>query len=194
MNNTKLFKGLEQGDLARLINVDVTLDEFISKMGEDQDVAVLAFRVGGKEPANDLMNFIERGYDWVLDSDVSPGELDNGEYVVFVELERSPALIKNIEKLISDISKLADENANVWEFTYKDDPKSYELTAKNLQRIVPSTPDAYLSRYGKELDYSELEFEKELKAMQEVARVPIKKNKQFLDDDIKALKSRAGLL
>lgn len=194
MNNTKLFEGLEQGDLARLINVDVTLDEFISKMGEDQDVAVLAFRVGGKEPANDLMNFIERGYDWVLDSDVSPGELDNGEYVVFVELERSPALIKNIEKLISDISKLADENANVWEFTYKDDPKSYELTAKNLQRIVPSTPDAYLSRYGEELDYSELEFEKELKAMQEVARVPIKKNKQFLDDDIKALKSRAGLL
>lgn len=194
MNNTKLFEGLEQGDLARLINVNVTLDEFISKMGEDQDVAVLAFRVGGKEPANDLMNFIERGYDWVLDSDVSPGELDNGEYVVFVELERSPALIKNIEKLISDISKLADENENVWEFTYKDDPKSYELTAKNLQRIVPSTPDAYLSRYGEELDYPELEFEKELKAMQEVARVPIKKNKQFLDDDIKALKSRAGLL
>jgi hypothetical protein len=194
MNNTKLFEGLEQGDLARLINVDVTLDEFISKMGEDQDVAVLAFRVGGKEPANDLMNFIERGYDWVLDSDVSPGELDNGEYVVFVELERSPALIKNIEKLMRDISKLADEDDDVWKFVYKDDPRSYELTAKNLQRIVPATPDAYLARYGEDLDYPDLEFEKELKAMQEVARVPIKKNKQFLDDDIKALKSRAGLL
>jgi len=194
MNTTKIFEGLEQGDPARLINLDVTIDEFISKMGEDQDVLVVAFRVGGKEPANDLMNFIERGYDWVLDSDVSPGELDNGEYVVFVELERSPALYKNIEKLISDISKLADENEDVWNFRYKDQSASYPLTAKNLQRIVPASPDAYLAKYGEAVDYSELEYEKELKAMQEVARVPIKKNKQLLDDDIKALKSRAGLL
>jgi hypothetical protein len=59
---------------------------------------------------------------------------------------------------------------------------------------VPASPDAYLAKYGEAVDYSELEYEKELKAMQEVARVPIKKNKQLLDDDIKALKSRAGLL
>ena len=194
MNTTNIFEGLEQGDLARLIDLDVTVDEFISKMGEDQDVLVVAFRVGGREPANDLMNFIERGYDWVLDSDVSPGELDNGEYVVFVELERSPALFKNIEKLIDDISNLADENNDVWKFRYKDQPSSYPLTAKNLQRIVPATPEAYLAKYGDQEDYSEMEYEKELKAMQEVARVPIKKNKQLLDDDIKALKSRAGLL
>ena len=194
MNTKNIFEGLEQGDLARLINVDITIDEFVSKMGEDQDVAVVAFRVGGKEPANDLMNFIERGYDWVLDSDVSPGELDNGEYVVFVEIERNPALGKNLEKLMSDISKLADEDENVWRFSYKDDENSYEVTAKNIQRVVPTSAESYLAKFGDEQDYSELEYEKELKAMQEVARVPIKKNKQYLDDDIKALKSRAGLL
>ena len=194
MNTANIFEGLEQGDLARLINVDLTIDEFVSKMGEDQDVAVIAFRVGGKEPANDLMSFIERGYDWVLDSDVSPGELDNGEYVVFIEVERTPSLGKHLEKLISDISKLADEDESVWRFSYKGDGESYEVNAKNIQRVVPTTAESYIAKFGDQEDYSELEYEKELKAMQEVARVPIKKNKQYLDDDIKALKSRAGLL
>lgn len=194
MNTKKLFEGLEQGDLARLIDINLTIDEFVSKMGEDQDVSVLAIRVGGKEPANDLMNFIERGYDWVLDSDVSPGELDNGEYVVFVEVERNPALGKHLEKLMGDISRLADEDPDVWRFKYKGESKSYELTAKNILRVVPTTPETYLAKYGDLEDYSDLEYEKELKAMQEAARVPIKKNKQHLDDDIKALKSRAGLL
>lgn len=194
MNTKKLFEGLEQGDLARLINVDLTIDEFVSKMGEDQDVAVLSFRVGGKEPATDLMNFIERGYEWVLDSDVSPGELDDGEYVVFVEIERTPSLAKNLEKLIREVSLLADESPGVWRFKYKDDTKSYDFTAKNIQRIVPSTPESYLARQDDLEDYREVEYEKELKAMQEVARVPIKKNKQYLDNDIKSLKSRAGLL
>ena len=80
----QLFEGLEKGDLARLIHPELHVDEFQSKLGDDADVIVLSFKVNTKEPAGDLMAFIEKGYDWILDSDVSSGEMDDGSYIVFV--------------------------------------------------------------------------------------------------------------
>ena len=63
MNQHKLplSEGLEQGDLDRLVHNKLHVDEFKSKMGSDADIIVLSFKVDGKEPARDLMNFIERG-------------------------------------------------------------------------------------------------------------------------------------
>jgi hypothetical protein len=40
-------------------------------MGTDADVCVISFKVAGKEPSADLVSFIEKGYDFVLDADVS---------------------------------------------------------------------------------------------------------------------------
>ena len=120
----QLYEGLEVGDLARLITPELHIDEFKSKMGEDADIIVLNFVVIGKEPATDLMNFIERGYDWVLDSDVSAGELDNGDYVVFVELERTPESAGNIYNLIENLMNLTDQNISEWSFKYRKNPYS----------------------------------------------------------------------
>jgi hypothetical protein len=105
-NKHQLFEGLEMGDLARLIHPELHIDEFKSKMGADEDIIVLSFKVDGKQPALDLMNFVERGYDWVLDSDVSSGELDDGEYLVFIEMERDTEAAKQIVGLLKDVMKL----------------------------------------------------------------------------------------
>ena len=43
----------------------------------------------GNEPAKDLENFIEKGYPFVLDADVTSGEQSDGTYKVFVEIERN---------------------------------------------------------------------------------------------------------
>ena len=64
-HSNKLFEGLEAGDLARLIHPELHVDEFKSKLGDDADVVVVSFKVDSKEPANDLVAFIEKGYDWV---------------------------------------------------------------------------------------------------------------------------------
>ena len=50
-------------------------------MGEDRDVCVISFQVTDRAPAKDLMEFIEKGYHFVLDSDVSSGENEKGEYI-----------------------------------------------------------------------------------------------------------------
>ena len=84
-NSQQFNEGLEHGDLKRLVHPDVHVDEFKSKMGDDADIVVVSFKVASKEPALDLVNFIEKGYDFVLDADLSSGELDDGEYLVFVE-------------------------------------------------------------------------------------------------------------
>ena len=56
---------MEWGDLDRLVIPEMHIDEFKSRMGDDADVIVLSFKLKDKEPANDLMMFIERGYEWV---------------------------------------------------------------------------------------------------------------------------------
>ena len=72
-----------------MVHNELHVDEFKSKMGNDEDMVVLSFKVGGKEPAIDLVNFIEKSYDWVIDADTSSGEMEDGDYIVFVEMERN---------------------------------------------------------------------------------------------------------
>ena len=155
MNQHKLplSEGLEQGDLDRLVHNKLHVDEFKSKMGSDADIIVLSFKVDGKEPARDLMNFIERGYDWILDADISSGELDDGQYLVFAELERDPAAAKYIYQLLSDIMNLTDTDLSDWKFQYRKNSREHDITSDNIADIIPTTPQSYRSKFGdKELD------------------------------------------
>ena len=43
----------------------------------------LAFEVSDQEPAKDLMSFIEKGYPFILDADVSSGENRKGKYDIY---------------------------------------------------------------------------------------------------------------
>ena len=155
MNQHKLplSEGLEQGDLDRLVHNKLHVDEFKSKMGSDADIIVLSFKVDGKEPARDLMNFIERGYDWILDADISSGELDDGQYLVFAELERDPTAAKYIYQLMSDIMNLTDTDLSDWKFQYRKNSREHDITSDNIADIIPMTPQSYRSKFGdKELD------------------------------------------
>ena len=92
MNNQQLNEGLRPLDLKEMVYPTFEVDTYRSKMGEDRDVCVVSFKVKDRSPAKDLMEFIEKGYHFVLDSDISSGEDAGGEYSVFVELSRSPRL------------------------------------------------------------------------------------------------------
>ena len=155
MNQHKLplSEGLEQGDLDRLVHNKLHVDEFKSKMGSDADIIVLSFKVDGKEPARDLMNFIERGYEWILDADISSGELDDGQYLVFAELERDPTAAKYIYQLMSDIMNLTDTDLSDWKFQYRKNSREHDITSDNIADTIPMTPESYRSKFGdKELD------------------------------------------
>lgn len=145
-----LFEGLEQGDLERLIHPELHVDEFKSKLGDDEDVIVLSFKVDTKEPANDLVAFIEKGYDWVIDADISSGEMDDGSYIVFVELDRSKEAPENIMSLMEDLMNLTGQQVEDWRVRYFKSRTERGLDQEALSTIIPLTPEAYNREYGQD--------------------------------------------
>ena len=148
-----LFEGLETGDLARLIHPELHVDEFKSKLGDDQDVVVLSFKVDSKEPANDLVAFIEKVYEWVLDADISSGEMDDGSYIVFVELDRGESAPDNIMDLMDDLVNVTDQEISDWRVRYYKAHKETTLSLEALHDLITLTPEDYEKAYGNtELD------------------------------------------
>lgn len=203
--NNQLFEGLEHGDLARLVHPELHADEFKSKMGEDKDIVVLSFKVTDKEPALDLVNFIEKSYDWVLDADASAGELDDGDYLVFAELERTPDIADHVMEMIGDIINLTDQDIDEWLFQYQKSGKTSELSREALTQI-PNTPEDYVAKFGEDEpdepafndqgdvndEISDQESAPGLDKMQEAAGVPMNRRapvNEFTD----SLRIAAGL-
>ena len=145
-----LTEGLEKGDLARLVLPRVTIDEYKSKMGSDEDIVVLSFQVRSKEPALDLVNFLEKSYDWIIDSDLSSGELFDGSYVVFVEIERDQNIGENLIDMFTDLENLTGFSLDQWRLVYYKSKKVLELDADSINVGIPTTPNDYRKLYKKD--------------------------------------------
>ena len=150
MKSNKLNENLEYGDLKRLVHDELHIDEYKSKMGDDADVCVISFKVSGKEPSLDLVNFLEKGYDFILDADVSSGEKDGGDYLVFVELDRTEEVPDQILRMLSDMTNLTEIEVNEWRFVYRKSDNEHELSKETIAKIVPLSPEAYDKKYRKE--------------------------------------------
>lgn len=134
-------ESLRKGDLKYLVKKVFEIDSYKSKIGDDQDVVVLTFTVDHEEPAKDLENFIEMGYDFVLDADVSTGETDDGTYKVFVELERNRHVASQIARLLDGIERLT--GIPDMRFRYFKSFKSQDATEENLAAAVPTDKNSY---------------------------------------------------
>ena len=141
MNNQQLNEGLRPLDLKEMVYPTFEVDTYRSKMGEDRDVCVVSFQVKDRAPAKDLMEFIEKGYHFVLDSDISSGENENGEYSVFVELSRSPRLADHIKEITYGVRKLT--GIDDFKFSYHKEQAVHEATEANLKAHIPPTAGAY---------------------------------------------------
>jgi len=132
---------LQSGDLKNLVSHIFEIDNYRSKMGEDKDVVVVSFTVESKHPAEDLVNFVEKGYQFVLDADMTPGELSDGKYRVFVELERNKEIAENICNMLYGIKKLT--GIDEFKFRYHKSFNSLDAVKEQLEEIIPSNPLTY---------------------------------------------------
>jgi SepF-like predicted cell division protein (DUF552 family) len=137
----QLNEGLRSGDLKDYVSEIFTVDRYSSKMGEDSDIVVLGFRVREKHPAVDLMEFIEKGYPFILDADVSTGEENDGQYQVFVEIERTPELAEQLRDLLRGVGQLTDNRD--WRFRYQKAPESVEFNEDTVAKNIPLTKEDY---------------------------------------------------
>lgn len=139
--NRQLSEGLRSLDLEYMIESTFEIDTFKSKMGEDPDVCVLTFKVKDRAPAKDLMEYIEKGFNFVLDADTSSGENSDGEYYVFVELSRTPRLPTQIKDITDSVERLT--GIKEWQFKFHKSKDVRDLTENNLNSSVPQTPSDY---------------------------------------------------
>ena len=196
-NNSKLLReNLEQGDLKRLVHDELHIDEYKSKMGDDSDVCVISFKVAGKEPSADLVSFVEKGYDFVLDADVSSGEKEGGDYLVFIELDRTAELPGQIIQIMEDLMNLTEQDLTDWRVRYYKSTKDHDLTADILREIIPLTPEEYSAKYDKEDDEVDAEepedITQDLDAMKAVAGIPVTTTAP-VNDFTESLRVAAGL-
>lgn len=147
-----LNEALEYKDLEGVIKPTIHIDEFASKMGDDADIIVLSFFVRNKQAADDLMNWFEKGYDWILDADVSPGEISPGRYLVYIEARRRSYIASKIDQLLDDLNTLCEFNLDDWVMTYED--QEYNWNPETFSSTVPSSPKEY--RKIKEKDLNEM--------------------------------------
>lgn len=162
----KLTEGLRIGDLDDLILSDVSVDEFESKIMDD--ALVVGIKVLDKEPAEDLSRYIERSGLELLDTDVSPGPDEDGNYYVFIEFMRDKNFPKKLDKILSITKKIT--NITDWEISaYQLDetfPYSEEAVRKNI-RLKSVQVDEAILRYV---------------ANSFTNTVSLKENKLFLDN------------
>jgi hypothetical protein len=183
MDHSNINEGLEKNDLKRLVHPELHIDEYKSKMGKDEDIIVLSFKVTGREPAEDLVNFIEKGYEWVIDADISSGEMGDGDYIVFVEADRTRDIPENIISMVEDVMNLTEQSIDDWRLQLRSNPTQLELTVDNIKNNVPLTTKDYLRQYGS----------KELDEMRTAAGISVN-TKAPKNDYTQSLRSLAGIL
>jgi hypothetical protein len=174
-------EGLDYHDLVGQMDPVITVDEYAAHMGKDSEIVTVSFVTHSEAAGNDLADWFERGYDYVLDAEVSDGEVSPGKYLVFVEMNRRSTVPERIIELINDLETLTDLPLKDW--TIKIDDEEYEPDEAVLKQKITISPHEYRK---------DVENEEELNEMREIAGIPTKPVHQQ-DEYIRTIKSMAGL-
>jgi hypothetical protein len=177
----QLNEGLGYKDMEGMMKPTVHIDEFSSKMGEDADVIVVSFFVRDKQAAKDLMNWFEKGYDFVLDADQSPGEIKPNRYLVYLEMRRRNAAPGQIDEILKDLNTLTEYEPDDWIMVYK--KQKHEWSPETFAKLVPLTPNEYRERT-----------EGDLNEMRIAAGLDVKPIYTKVSKDLQAMQAAAGIL
>jgi hypothetical protein len=145
-----LSEALEYKDMVGMVKPTVHIDEFASKMGDDEDIIVASFFVRSEQAARDLVNWFEKGYDWVLDADRSPGEIRPGRYLVYTEMRRRSSAGRWLHEMLDDLSTLTEHSGDSWSMTYQD--REMPFSQETFDRVVPRSPQEYRERRERDLN------------------------------------------
>lgn len=129
-----LNESLNYMDMQHHVLPKLGIDEFQSNIGEDSDMVVLNFTVDGEDVADDLVEWLERGYDFVVDAERSPGEVLDKKFYVFVELNRRSSAAKRIIEILGDLETLTGIKVGGW--TLKIDGHDYPATVDAIEENV----------------------------------------------------------
>lgn len=132
--------GLRSNDLKDMVKNVFEVDSYQSKMGSDKDIVVLSFTVLEKPAADDLVKFIESGYNFVLDADATTGEQSDGYYRVYVEMERDQKVPEQIMEIVDGVQKLTGKTMG---YRYYKSFQPHLATLESLAETIPLDDESY---------------------------------------------------
>jgi len=180
--NNLLSENLNFKDMEGLMKPTVHVDEFSSKMGDDDDIIVLSFFLRDPQAAKDLMSWFEKGYDFVLDADRSPGEIKPNRYLVYVEIRRRSTAGAHVEQMLNDLNTLTEyEDAAAWTMHYRGEEIPFSRDA--FDAAVPLSPKQYRERQ-----------ERDLNEMRAAAGMPVVSTYDKTDRALQAIQTAAGII
>ena len=180
--NNLLSESLNFKDMEGLLKPTIHVDEFSSKMGDDDDIIVISFFVRDAQAAKDLMSWFEKGYDFVLDADRSPGEIRPGRYLVYVEIRRRSTAGGHVETMLNDLNTLTEyAGSQDWIMHYRD--QEVPFSRDTFDSMVPLTPKAYRDRY-----------EQELNEVRIAAGMPVVTTYDKKDRSLQSIQAAAGII
>ena len=148
-------ESLDYLDMEDQVGDVLSIDEYASKMGRDEDIVTLTFIVHSKLAANDLVTWFERGYDWVLDASVSDGELEPGMWLVFVEMDRRSKVPNRIITLLNDLETLTGMKLKDW--SVEIDGDEYDADEEIIRQKMILNPNEYEEkRQDNEVEINEM--------------------------------------
>jgi len=149
----KLTESLKPGDLEDLVQPVIEIDTFESKI-DGETALVIAIFVDDEEPANDLSRFVEKSALDFIDTEVSTAPDEDGNYAIFIEVERNNKVPELVVQVIDSIKTLTDNDE--WQFkTYKKEGK-FDVTEENIKKKVRLKPAKKKSAADEEvLDFLE---------------------------------------
>jgi len=146
-----LTEGMDHLDLKGQITPELGVDEYQAQMGSDDEIVTCSFVVKGQQPAEDLVDWLEKGYDWILDAQVSSGEITSGKFVVFVEMNRRTKVPERIYEMLEDLEVLTGQLIEEWAVIIEGEKYPVEVDA--LKRVIILSPQDY--RAKKEMEVGE---------------------------------------
>jgi hypothetical protein len=149
-------------------------------MGSDDEIVTISFTVKGRQVGEDLVDWFERGYDYILDAQVSDGEITSGKYLVFVEMNRRSSVPERICELIEDMVTLTDLPLKEWTIIVNDE--KYDADIEQLKSVIILSPHQY-----------RLENEEDLNEMRNLSGLEKKKIFGEPDTELKNYLAKAGL-
>lgn len=176
----QLNESLKHLDFQDILVPILGIDEFKSRIGDDSEIITLHFIINSKDAGDDLVSWLERGYDFVIDADISPGEVERGKYFVFAEMSRRPSAPRKIMEILNDLDTLTGIKSEDW--TLKINHDRYPATKENIANNISLTAQDYRG-----------ENESELNEWREIAGIKTSKLYDDSDEFIKQIQRQAGI-
>lgn len=187
MTRRIINEGLDYQDMVGQLVPKISVDEYAAKMGKDSDIVTVAFIVNSEAAGNDLVDWFERGYDWVLDASLSEGELSPGKYLVFVELKRRSQTPGRIIELLDDLFSLTDLPLKDW--TVEINEEEYDADEEVIKQVITISPH----QYREEEEETSIESEEGLNEMRKRAGLETVKLYGKPDQELAEFITMAGL-